>query len=300
MPKLVNLGSLGIDHVYAVDHISGAGETLASETHDVFPGGKGSNQSIAAAKAGAEVIHVGCIGPDGDMLINVLRDSNVDVNDVRIGETATQHAVIQVDRQGQNSIVIFGGANRTINQHDRDAALSKIEPGDWLLLQNEINDLEQILDQAAQRNVSVAFNVAPVDGREKHYDYSRVGLLIVNEVEAASLSGESNPERAYETLTTRYPDTIVLLTLGRDGGIYGGSSHPRVVYQAHSVDAVDETAAGDTFIGYFMAEWLNSQDLAKAIADASAAGAIAVTKPGAASSIPTRAEVDAFKQQLTS
>lgn len=300
MPKLVNLGSLGIDHVYAVDHISGAGETLASETHDVFPGGKGSNQSIAAAKAGAEVIHVGCIGPDGDMLINVLRDSNVDVNDVRIGETATQHAVIQVDRQGQNSIVIFGGANRTINQHDRDAALSKIEPGDWLLLQNEINDLEQILDQAAQRNVSVAFNVAPVDGREKHYDYSRVGLLIVNEVEAASLSGESNPERAYEALTTRYPDTIVLLTLGRDGGIYGGSSHPRVVYQAHSVDAVDETAAGDTFIGYFMAEWLNSQDLAKAIADASAAGAIAVTKPGAASSIPTRAEVDAFKQQLTS
>ncbi len=300
MPKLVNLGSLGIDHVYAVDHISGVGETLASETHDVFPGGKGSNQSIAAAKAGAEVIHVGCIGSDGDMLIDVLQDSNVDVKDVRVGETATQHAVIQVDRQGQNSIVIFGGANRTINQHDRDAALSKIEPGDWLLLQNEINDLEQILDQAAHRNISVAFNVAPVDGREKHYDYSRVGLLIVNEVEAASLSGESNPERAYEVLIKRYPDTIVLLTLGRDGGIYGGSSHPRVVYQAHTVDAVDETAAGDTFIGYFMAEWLNSQDLAKAIEDASAAGAIAVTKPGAASSIPSRADVDEFKKRVES
>lgn len=299
MPKLVNLGSLGIDHVYSVDHITGAGETLASDSHDVFPGGKGSNQSIAAAKAGAEVIHVGCIGPDGDMLIDVLRDSNVDVNDVRVGDIATQHAVIQVDRQGQNAIVIFGGANRTINQHDRDAALAKIEPGDWLLLQNEINDLEQILDQAAERKVSVAFNVAPVDGREKGYDYSRVGLLIVNEVEAASLAGEHDPARAFDVLTTRYPDMIVLLTLGRDGGIYGGSTHPRVVYQAHTVDAVDETAAGDTFIGYFMAEWLKSQNLAKAVEDASAAGAIAVTKPGAASSIPSRTEVDAFKEAMT-
>ena len=299
MPKLVNLGSLGIDHVYGVDHITGAGETISSHSHDVFPGGKGSNQSIAAAKAGADVIHVGCIGPDGDMLIDVLEEVNVDVTGVRVGEIATQHAIIQVDRQGQNAIVIYGGANLTINQQDRNATLSKVEPGDWLLLQNEINDLDKILDQAAEQNVSVAFNVAPVDGREKDYDYSRVGLLIVNEVEAASLAGESDPERAFDVLTSRFPDMIVLLTLGKDGGIYGGGKHPRVVYQAHVVNAVDETAAGDTFIGYFMAEWLRSQDLAKAVEDASAAGAIAVTKPGAASSIPSRSEVDAFKEALT-
>ncbi|MCY4130899.1 MAG: ribokinase [Gammaproteobacteria bacterium] len=298
MPKLVNLGSLGIDHVYAVDHITSAGETLSSHTHDVFPGGKGSNQSIAAAKAGADVVHVGCIGPDGDMLLDVLREVSVDVTGVRVGETATQHAVIQVDRQGQNAIVIYGGANLTINEDDRNVALSKIAPGDWLLLQNEINDLEKILDEAAQQDVSVAFNVAPVDGREKDYDYSRVGLLIVNEVEAASLAGESDPERAFDVLTSRFPDMIVLLTLGKDGGIYGGGIHPRVAYQAHTVDAVDETAAGDTFIGYFMAEWLRSQDLAKAVEDASAAGAIAVTKPGAASSIPSRSEVDAFKKAM--
>ena len=298
MPKLVNLGSLGIDHVYGVDHITSAGETLSSHSHDIFPGGKGSNQSIAAAKAGAKVIHVGCIGPDGDMLLDVLREVNVDVSAVRIGDTATQHAVIQVDHQGQNAIVIFGGANRTIDEHDRDIALSKIEPGDWLLLQNEINDLEKILDQAGEQGVSVAFNVAPVDGREKNYDYSRVGLLIVNEVEAASLAGESDPSRAFEALTVRYPDTIVLLTLGRDGGIYGGSTYPRVEYESHVVDAVDETAAGDTFIGYFMAEWLNSGNLTNAVEDASAAGAIAVTKPGAASSIPSRAEVDEFKKKI--
>ncbi|MCY4093675.1 MAG: ribokinase [Gammaproteobacteria bacterium] len=298
MPKLVNLGSLGIDHVYGVDHITTAGETISSFSHDVFPGGKGSNQSIAAAKAGADVVHIGCIGPDGDMLLDVLREVDVDVEHVRVGEIATQQAVIQVDRQGQNAIVIFGGANHTINQHDRNIALSKFEQGDWLLLQNEVNDLERILDQAGERNVSVAFNVAPVDGREKGYDYSRVGLLIVNEVEAASLAGEADPNCAFDILTSRFPEMIVLLTLGRDGGIYGGGKYPRVVYQAHEVDAVDETAAGDTFIGYFMAEWLRSQDLAKAVEDASAAGAIAVTRPGAAASIPSRTEVDSFKEAM--
>ena len=295
MPKLVNLGSLGIDHVFGVDHITTAGETLASHSYGIFPGGKGSNQSIAAAKAGADVAHVGCIGPDGDMLLDVLQDSGVDVTCIRRSEIATQQAVIQVDRDGQNAIVINGGANLTIEQKDRDAAFENVSSGDWLLLQNEINDLEAVLDQAASRNISVAFNVAPTDGREKSYDLSNVGLLFVNEIEAAALAGETEPGRAFDALEAMYPKTIVLLTLGKDGGIFGGGGHHRTEYVAHEVSAVDETAAGDTYIGYFMAEWLRSQDLEKSVQDASAAGALAVTKAGAASSIPTREEVAAFK-----
>ena len=295
MPKLVNLGSLGIDHVYGVDHITAAGETLASTSHDIFPGGKGSNQSIAAAKAGAEVVHVGCIGSDGQMLLDVLRDASVDVSGVRIAEVATGHAVIQVDSDGQNAIVIVGGANRKLDSHDRDVAFSRLASGDWLLLQNEVNDLEAILDEAQRRNASVAFNVAPVDGREQNYDYANVDLLIVNEVEAAALAGGVVPEEAFTVLTEKYPATIILLTLGKDGGICGGKDYPRLTYAAHAVSAVDETAAGDTFIGYFMAEWLRTQDLSLALEDAKAAGAIAVTKIGAASSIPSRPEVDAFK-----
>ena len=294
MPKLVNLGSLGIDHVYSVDHITTAGETLASHARGVFPGGKGSNQSIAAAKAGADVAHVGCIGTDGDMLIDVLTEAQVDVSGVRVGDVATQIAVIQVDRNGQNAIVIFGGANLTITAEDREKAMSLIEPGDWLLLQNEINDLEAVLELAAERNVNVAFNVAPVDGREKNYDLSGVDLLIVNEVEAASLAGESEPQRAFEVLTRRFPEMVVLLTLGRDGGIYGGGGNETGTYTAYVVDAVDETAAGDTYIGYFMAEWMRSKDLARAVENANAAGALAVTREGAASSIPTQEEVDEF------
>ena len=295
MPKLVNLGSLCIDHVYGVDHITSAGETLSSNSHDIFPGGKGSNQSIAAAKAGAEVVHVGAIGPDGQMLIDVLQEANVDASGVRVDDVATGHAVIQVDSSGQNAIVIFGGANRTLTEADRMAAFEQLEAGDWLLLQNEVNDLELILELAAARDVSVAFNVAPVDGREQNYDLSKVALLIVNEVEAAALAGEDNPERAFELLVQKYPEMTVLLTLGRDGGIYGSQKDGRSTYTAHSVEAVDETAAGDTYIGFFMAEWLRSQDMKLAIEDANAAGAIAVTKIGAASSIPTPAEVDAFK-----
>ena len=299
MPKLVNLGSLGVDHVYGVDHIVSSGETLASNSHEIFPGGKGSNQSIAAAKAGAEVVHVGCVGQDGDLVVNALKTANVISDNVRVGSTSTQHAIIQVDKQGQNAIVIDGGANLTISQQDRDLAFSCIEPGDWLLLQNEINDLEAVLEEAGRRDISVAFNIAPADGREKNYDLSKVALLIVNEVEAESVSGEREPATAFDVLVDRFPNMIVLLTLGKDGGIYGGNGHPKQTYEAFSVEAVDETAAGDTFIGYFMAEWLDSGDLSKALSNASAAAAIAVTKMGAASSIPSRDEVAAFLSEAT-
>lgn len=294
MAKLVNLGSLGIDHVYSVDHIVSSGETLASLSHEVFPGGKGSNQSIAAAKAGAEVVHVGCVGEDGELVVEAVKSAHADTELIRVGKTSTQHAIIQVDRDGQNAIVIYGGANLTISADDREAAFASLGAGDWLLLQNEINDLELVLEEASQRDVSVAFNIAPADGREKGYDLSYVALLIVNEVEAESVAGESDPARAFDILTERYPNMTVLLTLGKDGGIYGGNGRTKESYGAFTVSSVDETAAGDTFIGYFMAEWIRTQDMNKALRDGSAAAAIAVTRKGAASSIPTREEVDAF------
>lgn len=299
MPKIVTLGSIGIDHVYSVERVTTAGETMVGRTHDIFPGGKGLNQSIAAAKAGAEVVHVGAIGTDGDASLDALRAANVDVADVRVGDVATGHAMIQVDDAGQNAIVVYGGANRALTAADRDAALARLEPGDWLMLQNEINDIALVLDAAAARNANVAFNVAPVDGSERTYDYGAVSLLIVNEVEAAALAGVTEPAAAFDALKRKYPNMVIVLTLGKDGGICGGGQHEKTVYEAHRVDAVDETAAGDAFIGYFMAEWVRSQDLAAALADGSAAGALAVTKAGAATSIPSPAEVQAFKATAT-
>ena len=294
MPKLINLGSLCVDNVYSVDTIATVGETVASRNHAVFPGGKGLNQSLAASKAGAEVHHIGCVGEDGNWLKEILAEAGVNVGNVRRIETRSGHAVIQVDSAGQNSIVISGGANRSIQVVDHDAAFALIKPGDWLLLQNEINDIEDVLQEAGDRDVNVAFNVAPVDGREQNYCLDAVRLLIVNEVEAAALARESVPDAALDALCGRYPTAHIVLTLGRDGLLHGIGDH-REKLAAYRVEAVDETAAGDAFVGYLMAGLLSGEGYAKALILGSAAGALAVTQEGAASSIPKYSDVLAMQ-----
>ena len=299
MPKLVNLGSLCIDNVYRVPAIAGAGETVASRSHEVFPGGKGLNQSVAAARAGASVAHVGCVGADGAWLRDLLAEEGVNVDGVRVVEGASGHAVIQVDDTGANAIAIAGGANRALRADDVARALAQVGPGDWLLLQNEINDLPDVLAAAKRRDCAVAFNVAPVDGREADYDLSGVKLLIVNEIEAAALAatGTTNalartgkPEAAARALRERYPQAELVLTLGAAGLIHMGAEGASTL-PAYAAQAVDETAAGDAFIGYLMAALLAGEGMAGALRLGSAAGALAVAKAGAAASIPTLAEV---------
>lgn len=298
MARLVNLGSLCIDNVYSVPSFVGAGETIASRSLSIFPGGKGLNQSLAAAKAGAEVVHVGCVGPDGGGLVEILADENVDVSGIREVDTRSGHAVIQVNGEGENAIVIAGGANREIVDADIGRALDQLGEDDWLLLQNEINDLPAVLSSAAARRINVAFNIAPVDGREADYDLSSVKLLIVNEIEAAAVAGlsvDSAPEVVLDALCGQLPTTDVVLTLGKEGVYFAGAgAAARHFVPAFSVEAVDETGAGDTFIGYLMAGLLDGVAVARALLIASAAGALAVTRPGAASSIPDADEVAAL------
>ena len=290
MPKIVNLGSLCIDNVYRVPAIAGPGETVASRSHEVFPGGKGLNQSLAAARAGAAVAHVGCVGADGAWLRELLADEGVNVDGVRATEGASGHAVIQVDDAGANAIAIAGGANRTLAATDLALALNQMSPTDWLLLQNEINDLPDVLAAAKQRGCTVAFNVAPVDGREADYDLSGVRLLIVNEIEAAALAGVDEPNAAAHALRDRYPQADVVLTLGAAGLLHIGPDGATTL-PAYAAKAVDETAAGDAFIGYLMAALLAGESMAHALRLGSAAGALAVGKAGAAASIPTLGEV---------
>ena len=298
MPRLVNLGSLCIDRVYRVSEIALAGETVASQSFSIYPGGKGLNQSLAAAKAGAEVIHHGCIGADGDWLKDVLTDAGVDSEGVSEVEGETGHAVIQVNDQGENSIVIVGGTNRSISPDKVENVIATMAEDDWLLLQNEINDLELVLDLVARYQRHVAFNIAPVDGREQNYDLAQVEVLIVNEVEAAALSHTEAPAQAVEQLVRRYPKTHIVLTLGRDGLLYGYGDVRQEV-PSLKVTAVDETAAGDAFIGYFMASLLNGATITDALRAGSIAGAYAVTKEGAAVSIPSKEEFHAFERNIT-
>ncbi len=288
--RLVNLGSLCVDNVYAVPNIAAAGETVASVSHAVHPGGKGLNQSLAAAKAGAAVAHFGCVGADGRWLKDVLANAGVDVRGVREVAGASGHAVIQVNSRGENAITIAGGANRRLTEADFNAACAGLGDADWLLLQNEINDLERVLALAEDTPARVAFNVAPVDGREQAYDLAAVDLLIVNEVEAAALAGVAEPDAALSALAAHYPDCDVALTLGRDGLLLArGAERSRLA--AFPVQAVDETAAGDAFVGYLMAALIDGCDMQEALRRGAAAGALAVTQAGAATSIPERAAV---------
>lgn len=293
MPKLVNLGSLCVDNVFHVQNIARAGETVMSLGHETHPGGKGLNQSLAAARAGAEVIHVGCVGTDGGSLVDVLSGSGVDVSHIRTIDSPSGSAVIQVDEKGRNAIFITGGANRRVGKEQVDAAIDLLEGDDWLLLQNEINDLDFVLESAAASNVNVAFNVAPVDGRETTYPYDNVSLLIVNEIESMAVAQSEDYIQAFNQIRTTYPNTKVILTLGRQGLSYGVGD-VSLDMPAFDVDVVDETAAGDAFIGFFMAALLRSAPSDVALREASAAGALAVTRTGAATSIPRREDVAEF------
>ncbi len=287
MARILNIGSLNLDYVYAVPHFVEAGETLLSPHRDVFAGGKGLNQTVAAARAGARVFHGGAVGADGDMLLDLLRDAGADVSAVARVDVPTGHAIIQVSPQGENAIIILGGANRAVSEKTVEAALEKVDPGDILLLQNEINGLDAIIRLAAQRGLRVLFNPAPMEAGVRELPLALLDTLIVNEGESKALAGDM------DALRRAYPDQKILLTQGSRGAtLWTGSE---LLFQpAFPVQAVDTTAAGDCFLGYYAAALAEDLPYAEALRLAAAASALAVQKHGAAPSIPLRAEVEAF------
>ena len=287
MAKILNIGSLNLDYVYAVPHFVAAGETLLATRRDVFAGGKGLNQTVAAARAGAQVFHGGAVGADGDMLLDLLRDAGADVSAVSRVDVPTGHAIIEVNPQGENSIIILGGANRAVSPETVGIALEKVGPGDILLLQNEINGLDHIIRRAAQKGLRILFNPAPMEEAVKDLPLELLDTLIVNEGEGKALAGDM------DALKAAYPNQKILLTQGsRGASLWTGSE---VLFQpAFPVEAVDTTAAGDCFLGYYAAALAENLPYAAALRLAAAASALAVQRQGAAPSIPLRGEVEDF------
>jgi ribokinase len=289
--KILNYGSLNIDHVYRVDHMVRPGETIDSISYGRFCGGKGLNQSIALARAGAGVWHAGKVGTDGRFLKERLSEDGVKVDFVDEVDAPTGHALIQVDAGGENAIVIHGGANRTISRTDADRVMKAFSPGDYLLIQNEISALGDILDLAAARKFKVAFNPAPFGPEVPDYPLEVVDLFILNETEGLGLTGETGTEAVAAALLQRFPDASVILTLGARGALYVDKSDSFQV-PGQSVAAVDTTAAGDTFIGYFLAQYAKGVDVNRCMEVACRAAALCVTRPGAADSIPKLSEIE--------
>ncbi len=293
--KVLNFGSLNVDYVYAVDYFVRAGETLKAGSRMISPGGKGLNQSIALARAGAKVFHAGCIGAEGALLRELLQGDGVDVSLLREVDEAQGHTIIQVDRKGENCILLYGGSNRCITDAQIDGTLSDFGAGDWLVLQNEVNLLPRIVDAAHARGMRIALNPSPYEDNLKEVDFGKLSWLLVNEIEACQCSGSDDPEAAWDVLHARWPGLSVLITLGGAGSVARQVTDAGVVthrQQAFRAQAVDTTAAGDTFTGYFIAGLAEGRPLAECMRRASMASSISVTRPGAANSIPRREEVE--------
>lgn len=288
--KIYNLGSLNIDYVYSVDHFVAAGETLSSDRLDTFPGGKGLNQSIALARAGATVIHGGILGENGAFLKERLKDSLVDVSKIKTVKSNSGHAIIQVDKNGQNCILLFAGSNHLIDDAYIEEFLKDAEAGDVLLLQNEISGLATAFDCANAKKMQIAFNPSPYRDELKQLPLNTVKWFFCNEIEGEALFGSSDPEKMVESFLSQYPESVLILTLGSAGSMYADKE--KTFFQpSFKVKAVDTTAAGDTFTGYFLSEIAKGSTPETATETAAKASSVTVSRKGASDSIPCFSEL---------
>ncbi len=283
--KILNIGSMNIDYVYKVEHIVKEGETLNVLSIETNVGGKGLNQSIAVSRAGEKTFHAGMIGSEGNILTKYLNDNNIDITLIDNCNCEQGHAVIQVDKDGRNSILVYGGSNKMITKEYINKVLNRFDSEDILMVNNEVSELEYILEKAHEMKMRTVFNASPIDSLLLNIDMSKVTYLVINEIEGEALSKEKEPDMILQNMLYKYPDIKIVLTLGPAGSIY--KDKEKTVYQeSYKVEAKDTTAAGDTFMGYFTAGIAKGLKIEECMKMASMAAAITVTKHGAAETIP--------------
>lgn len=289
-------GSLNIDHFYELDHLVREGETISSASYRKSEGGKGLNQAIALAKAGCEVYMAGAIGSDGLFLKKYLEETGVHTDYVSVRDIPTGHALIQVDKDGKNSIILFPGSNHSHTREEAEEVLNAFGEGDILLMQNEIASSgisfpAFLMEKAKERGLTIVLNPSPMTEKILTWPLEKVDLFLLNEVEGEDITGEKEPEKILRKMRERFPLSGVVLTLGEKGSLYADDSD--LLYQeALKVKAVDTTAAGDTFTGYFLSSYFAGESAEKALKLASKAAAMAVMRAGASRSIPVKNEVE--------
>jgi ribokinase len=281
---IYNLGSINIDHVYRVPHLPQPGETLAAHGYAMGLGGKGANQSVAAARAGARTLHIGAVGTEGLWARESLAGYGVDVRHVSVGTVPTGHAIINVDPAAENAIVTFAGANHSPDASAVAQALVEANATDTLLLQNETSAQPQAAAFAAARGLRVVYSAAPFDVAALQAVLSHATMLVMNAGEAADLRA------AFGEL----PPVTLVITRGAEGAEWIAPGATPLFVPAFRVTPFDTTGAGDCFAGTLAAALDAGSDPASAMRRAAAAAAIQVTRPGAAQAMPSAAEVDAF------
>lgn len=291
-PGIAVFGSANMDLVVRVASPPQPGETIFGESFATIAGGKGMNQAVAAARAGASVRFIGCVGEDafGDQLITILDAEGIGRGDLRRVPGATGTAHITVDSAGQNSIIVVAAANSHVTPADFTNA--DTNGLGWLVTQLELPQpaVSGALAHARSRGMRTVLTPAPASRLPEDL-LETVDLLVPNQFEAAVLTGESDPLRAAVLLSRVCGDVVV--TLGGDGAVWARGGQVKAHVPGRSVSVVDTTAAGDTFVGVLVAECAAGAEFREALEAATAAAAIAVGRPGATASMPSGAEIDA-------
>ena len=293
MMKILNYGSLNYDYVYTVPHIAAEGETISAEGMECHLGGKGLNQSVAIARAGSRVYQGGAAGSDGDRFFEFCAANGVSTEFIERMEGACGCAFIQVDSSSENCIVLYSGTNKRQSREHIDQVLESFEEGDLLILQNEINELPYLIDRAYERGMRIVLNPSPYNSQVEESDLNKIEFFLLIEVEGEQISGSREPEKILSYMKRRFPEAKVVLTLGSQGAVYQ-DSRQKICQPAFPAPAVDTTAAGDTFTGYFIHGIACQDSVRKSLESAAKAAAIAVSRKGAADSIPWAGEVEAF------
>lgn len=288
--KVLDFGSLNYDYVYQVDHILVGGETSAALSMETHIGGKGLNQAIALKKAGVNVFMAGSLGTDGVSIRELCRKEGVNTDYLASVDGKSGHTIIQVDKDAQNCIMLYGGSNRKQEKPQIDRTLEDFGIGDILLLQNEINHLNYIIDKASEIGMTIVLNPSPFDDNLKTCDMGKVDYFIMNEIEGSLLTGRERYRDILSAMRLMFPKARTVLTVGKEGAYYQ-DENVQVFQEAFPVKAVDTTAAGDTFTGYFIAGLVNGTDINRNLRMCARASSIAVTKKGATDSIPEYEDV---------
>jgi ribokinase len=290
--KVLSFSSINIDYVYHLNDFVKEGETLPCNNLDMLLGGKGANQSIAAKIAGVEnIYHFGKVGQNDKWLIDDMKKFGVESSLIKTVDGPSGHAIIQMNSEGHNSIITFAGANHMVTKEDIDETFEKFDKGDLLLIQNELNMTEEIINKGHEKGMKIFINTSPINKEMLDLPLDKIDYVVANEVEAEMLIGDGNPDNFLSGMRKKFPNAVIVVTLGSEGCQCIDLDGNTFKIPAHKVKVVATTSAGDTFMGYLLSAIAKGESIEDALKLSTKASALCVTRAGTTNSIPTYDEV---------